>query len=68
MLSNHLTYPLEPQVPVGLSRLVEHFCLQRLCVWLKSLPNVKRFDRKCERTVKAKPSRYDARFIRKSPD
>ncbi|MCY1314688.1 hypothetical protein D9M69_736080 [compost metagenome] len=38
-------------------------CLQRLRERLKSLPNVKRPGRSCDRVVKSRPSRYAVRFL-----
>lgn len=38
-------------------------CLRRLRERLKSLPNVKRPGRSCDRVVKSRPSRYAVRFL-----
>ena len=40
-------------------------CLQRLRERLKSLPNAKRLDRKCDRAVNSRPIRYTVRYLKK---
>ncbi|MBB3260878.1 hypothetical protein F4827_005653 [Paraburkholderia bannensis] len=42
-------------------------CLHRLREQLKSLPNVKRPGRSCDRVVKSRPARYAVRYLRKVP-